>query len=651
MKSIKRFSALLLSVLIALSLISVSAANADVKIIKEVTPETMDWSSDEVAYIDFSEIDAISLENGAEGHGIKLLPNNGASSWKAANRLSDDGYLLFGKEANTDGGNPEKLDFGNIYFNLDFSLSEKANTSYALKVDYFGGGIGVDAGSYIIFTYKNSSANEYSTPKYTYGSTYNSGKVESMYVLLSDANLSENVGPCKGDIRMNTYSRAQLKIRRISVVEYKPLETPALKEVRKGAQEQIASIDFSNRYDGVLEGPITGNGLSLLTGESTGNTRGSNILSGGYLLLGKEARQNDNPADMAAKPKVTGAVYLKLEKPVTEKQDTAYAVKIEYYGGGLGLDGGSYIDFCYTTKDGIQNKKERFKLGNTYNSGKTETGYWLIPEADFQENNGNCKADFRFETWSGAQIKIKSISVVPYDPNQENINTPLLFSEYSEGPISEKTALINANTGEYTGLSYRSDTQAVKIIDKNLNEHFAVIPTYDESNLGTFGVKISDETVKAAENAELTLTYWDIGTGAFHIEYDAVDKDPGEKDGVYTRTETVTLGNTGELVTHTFKLENTLFESRQTGGFDFKLLTYQPDFCIDKVVLTAVSDEPAIEAGDINGNHKLDSTDLAMLKQHLLGISQFENTDANSDGVTDIRDLINLKVRIASALN
>lgn len=104
-------------------------------------------------------------------------------------------------------------------------------------------------------------------------------------------------------------------------------------------------------------------------------------------------------------------------------------------------------------------------------------------------------------------------------------------------------------------------------------------------------------------------------------------------------------------MTHTFKLENTLFESRQTGGFDFKLLTYQPDFCIDKVVLTAVSDEPAIEAGDINGDHKLDSTDLTMLKQHLLGISQFENTDANSDGVTDIKDLINLKVRIASALN
>ena len=142
-----------------------------------------------------------------------------------------------------------------------------------------------------------------------------------------------------------------------------------------------------------------------------------------------------------------------------------------------------------------------------------------------------------------------------------------------------------------------------------------------------------------------------MGTGAFHIEYDAVDKEPGEKDGVYTRTETVTLGNTGELVTHTFKLENTLFESRQTGGFDFKLLTYQPDFCIDKVVLTAVSDEPAIEAGDINGDHKLDSTDLTMLKKHLLRISQFSNTDANSDRVTDIEHLINLKVRIASALN
>lgn len=648
MKSVKRFSALLLSIIMALSLISVSAADAEVKIIKELTPETMDWSSEEVAYIDFSEIDSISLENGAVGHGIKLLPNNGATSWKAANRISEDGYLLFGKEANTDGGDPEKLDFGNVYFNLDIPLSEKAKTAYALKVDYFGGGIGVDAGSYIIFTYNNSAKPEFSTPKYTYGSTFNSGKDESMYVLLSDANLSENVGPCKGDIRMNTYSGAQLKIRRISVVEYKPLEVPALKEVRKGTQEEIAYIDFAEIPDGVIEGPVTGSGLSLLTNESTGTARGSNLAEDGYVLLGKEARQNDNPEDMESKPKVNGAIYIKIDKPIEEKVNTAYAVKIDYYGGGrLTVNTGSYIDVRYSTAETNDKLAPRKTLGNTYNTGKVETMYHLLPDADLGEKIGGCKGDFRLETWTGGtgcQLKIRRVSVVKYNPEAEDINTSLLFTEYSEGQIAEDTALINADTGEYAGLSYQSGTPVVKVIDKNSAEHFAAMPVYDANSLGTFGIKISDAYVKTAEHAELTVSYWDLGTGTFQVEYNTADS-------AYTRTETVSLGNTGELVTYTFKLENTVFEGKQTGGYDFKLLTYQPDLCIDKVILKAVANEPVIEAGDINGDLKIDGTDLVMLRKHLLGVSSFENTDANSDGVTDIRDLVNLKVRIAAAFN
>ena len=650
MKSVKRFSASLLSIIMAFSLISVSAEDAEVKIIKEVTPQTMDWSAEEVAYIDFSEIDSISLEDGAAGHGIKLLPNGGATSWKAANRLSEDGYLLFGKEANTDGGDPEKLDFGNVYFNLDIPISEKANTAYALKVDYYGGGIGVDAGSYIVFTYKNSSSDEYSTPKYTYGSTYNSGKIESMYALLSDANLSENVGPCKGDIRMNTYSGAQLKIRRISVVEYKPLGAPELKEVRKGEQTEIAYIDFSELPDGVIEGPVTGSGLSLLTNESTGTSRGSNLAEDGYVLLGKEARQNDNPEDMESKPKVNGAIYIKLDKPIEEKAGKAYAVKIDYYGGGrLTVNSGSYIDVRYSnaeSNDKLNSPRKTF--GNTYNSGKIETMYILLPDADLGEKIGVCKGDFRLETWTGGtgcQLKIRRVSVTEYDPADEDINAELLFSEYSEGPIAEETALINADTGEYTGLSYQSSVPAVKVIDKNSSEHFAVMPAYDAgaNNLGTFGVKISDALVKKTENAELTVYYWDLGTGTFHVEYNTADN-------AYTRTETVNLGNTGELMSYTFSLENTAFEGKQTGGYDFKLLTYQTDFCIDKVVLKAVSDEPVIESGDINGDLNIDGTDLAMLRKHLMGAGTFENTDVNCDGSTDIRDLINLKKLIAGII-
>ena len=643
MKSVKRFSALLTSIIMAFSLIIVSASDAEIKIIKEVTPETMDWSAEEVAYIDFSEIDSISLEDGAVGHGIKLLPNNGAASWKAANRLSEDGYLLFGKEANTDGGNPEKLDFGNVYFNVDVPLAEKAKTAYALKVDYYGGGIGVDAGSYITFCYNNSEKAEYTTGQYKYGSTYNSGKVESMYVLLSDANLSENVGPCKGDIRMNTYSGAQLKIRKISVVEYKPLEVPELKEVRKGIQEEIAYIDFSEIPDGVIEGPVTGNGLSLLTNESSGTARGSNIAEDGYVLLGKDARQNDNPADMEAKPTVNGAIYIRIDKPVEEKADAAYAVKIDYYGGGrLTVNSGSYIDIRYSTSESNEKlNSPRKTLGGTYNSGKVETMYILLPDADFAEKIGGCKGDFRLETWTGGtgcQLKIRRVSVVKYDNTAEDVREELLFSEYSEGSIAADTALINADTGEYTGLSYQVGTPIVKVIDKNLAEHFAALPTYDANNLGTFGIKISDAVVKSAENAELTVSYWDVGTGTFHVEYNTADN-------AYTRTETVSLSNTGELVSHTFKFENTVFDGKQTGGYDFKLLTYQQDLCIDKVVLKAVYD-----AGDINGDLSIDGSALALLEKHLLGESSFENTDVNGDGTTDIKDLIKLKKHIAETV-
>ena len=163
-------------------------------------------------------------------------------------------------------------------------------------------------------------------------------------------------------------------------------------ETMDWSAEEVAYIDFSEIPDGLIEGPVTGNGLSLLTNESSGTARGSNIAEDGYVLLGKDARQNDNPADMEAKPTVNGAIYIRIDKPVEEKADAAYAVKIDYYGGGrLTVNSGSYIDIRYSTSESNEKlNSPRKTLGGTYNSGKVETMYILLPDADFAEKIRLC---------------------------------------------------------------------------------------------------------------------------------------------------------------------------------------------------------------------------------------------------------------------
>lgn len=445
----KRFFAIVLALLMMVTMVPLAAAdNNDSTTEKnnvtvyKINPEEYDWEND-AAYIDFENVDPddVPLSGELKGNGLSLLTGESTGNTRASN-VVDRGYLSLGKNARKN-DNPDDMETkpvvtGAVYIKLHEALADKANTPYIVKIDYYGGNLdaddGVNGGSYIDLKY-NSLTTASASTRYTYGESWKENSIQSAYIELPKANFNEANGNCKADFRLETWTGATLRIRRISVITYEPIEIPEMKEV--SVLKDVANADFAElagtgtdkMTDGVLEEDVVGNGLSLITSESTGNTRGSNILSDGYLLLGKEARQNDNPADMAEKPKVTGAVYVKLDKPVAEKEDTAYAVKIEYFGGGIGLDGGSYIDFCYTTQSGTKNKKERFKLGSTYNSGKLETGYWLIPEADFQEDNGGCKADFRFETWSGAQIKMKSVSVVPYDPAEvtDAADAPALF--------------------------------------------------------------------------------------------------------------------------------------------------------------------------------------------------------------------------------
>lgn len=349
--------------------------------------------------------------------------------------------MLLGKSARNNDNEADKAEkpivTGAIYIKLDETLENKAGQPYVVKVDYYGGNMkaddAVNGGSYIDLCH-NSSAGNNTKVRNTYGTTWQLNADATMYHELPEADFAENIGSCGADFRLETWTGATLRIRRISVLSYEPLEIPEMTEVDPG--KTIATGDFGDLWErhrkltnGVLTGVVQGNGLSLVTTESTGNTRGSNILEDGYLLLGKEARQNDNPADMASKPKVTGAAYFKLDTAIADKEKQAYAVKIEYFGGGLSVDRGSYIDFCYNSQDGTANKKERNTYGDTYNSGSVETMYYLIPNADFAEDVGGCKADFRLETWTGAQLKLRSVSVVAYDPAEitDKADAPALF--------------------------------------------------------------------------------------------------------------------------------------------------------------------------------------------------------------------------------
>ncbi|MBQ7725710.1 MAG: hypothetical protein IJT66_01050, partial [Clostridia bacterium] len=601
LKHLKNLSVVLLAiVMIAVglpmsSLLSFAEENETndlFQIVKE-DPTALDWESDAVAYIDFSETIISSITEDTPGHGLTLLANVGATSWKAANRVSEDGYLLLGLEANTDGNDPEKLDVGNAYFKLNASKTEKGKKAFAIKIDYYGGGIAVDGGSYIDIAY--NALRGTSTGRNTYGSdTYNTEKVETMYYTFPEADFAENIGNCGADFRLTTWNNAQLKIRRVSVVTYDALEIPKMKTLIKASGEEsepVASIDFSAFSELPLSGTVAGDGLTLITSQSTGNTRASNLLEDGYLLLGKKARQNDNPADMGTKPYVNGAVYIKLNASLVEKANTMYAVKIDYFGGGIGVDGGSYIDLRYNNTANNTNSNMRKTYGATYNSGEDQSLYYLVSNANFNEtiNGSTCGADFRLETWcgngdtTGAQLKIKKISVVKYEKTPTD--PALLFADAEADDVPEDTVFIDPNAGVNYGLTYDNGTKIVKIIDKEGKEHYAA------QSVDYLTFKISDADVKAAQKVTLSISYWDIGTRGFSVQYNAETPDPlppntAESYYTYYSTSSFDMYDSKELLTLDIPIENAAFTGKQNGGADFRLRTmYIPDFYIERVAL------------------------------------------------------------------
>lgn len=640
MKVFKRFLSALISMAMVFSLMTVSAAEGSVEIVKEADPATMDWTAEEVAYIDFSDITDISLTDGVVGNGIIIKPNNGATSWMASNRVQD-GYMLLGKETNTNGADPATYKEGHIYFSLDQTFFPKRAAHYMVKADYFGGGSGtINSGSYITLYYKSLTANE-SNIKKTFGSTYNSGEIESFYYDLPDANLGQNItGTIKADMRLTTWGGAQLKIKRISVLEYNGIVYPAGKEVRKGTDEEIASFDFSKLTEVPENGVLEGDGLNFYSTQADGSAMASNILENGYLLMGIKAHKATD-AETGDVTYANGAAYFKLDLANELKANTPYAVKVEYFGGGLGLNSGSFIDLRYNTvSDGNAQVVKKY-LSSTYNSGKDEALYILLPKANLNGSiqSSTCGADFRLETWcgngttTGAQLKIKKVSVVKYDGGECN-NPALLFSDYSEGKIKGNKALYNMNTGEYTGLAYYNAEQ-VMVNDKDSKNSFAIVPVYDANGLGTIGFRIPDAIVKAANETVLTVYYWDVGTGDFSFEYNA-------STSAYKATPSIELTDSQELKSATLTLSDTVFTQAQTGSYDFKLLTRTTDLCIAKVELQS------IVKGDIDESGVLESSDIVLMKKALLSADTPDSIyKINADDVVDIRDLVALKKLMA----
>lgn len=99
---------------------------------------------------------------------------------------------------------------------------------------------------------------------------------------------------------------------------------------------------------------------------------------------------------------------------------------------------------------------------------------------------------------------------------------------------------------------------------------------------------------------------------------------------------------------YTYKI---IAEDKNGGKFEL----VKSDFIIGKGSGSAANTE--IVAGDLNGDKKLDVTDLVILKDHLLRKSsdftkaQFEASDLNKDGNSDVFDLVEMKKAIIKAAN
>ena len=564
----------------------------------------------DVANADFKEFTGADTDKMTDGLLEENVVGNGLTlntTLSSASNLLGDGYLLIGKEAHQTEGGTKSV--GEAYISIDRPIDEKQETNYIIKVDYYGGGnFTVDAGSWITLRYNTATGT--ATKQLKFGNTYNSGKLETFYFLVDNAVFRGEYYNVS-DFRIETWTGAQLKIRSVSAVPYDPDEitdaadAPPLFE----NSDEVLSIDFSDidapefdpYTDEILNGEIEFDGLSVITNVDNGNSRAANrVISDGYMLLGKAARINTY-TDKDTKPATSGKIYVKLNEDVSVKKNKKYAVKVDYLDvdeantlpdGNYNIpqesniiDGGTWLEVHYSDENGAE-KNVRYTFGNGYNSGEIKSAYFVLPEAVFEEKvadgGQNKGADFRLDTYSGAQLKIRGISVVEYDPEK----TP---SDASQDEIAGLFAaeadevFVNVSAGERYGMKYPDGTSAYKIVDNN-GEHFG-LQAINEA----LSFTITDPNVKAAEKVTIKISYWDIGTRSFSIQYNASRPDNWEElnpDSFYTyySTPAFEMFDTKELITIEIPIENAHFEGKQNGGADFRIrANYIPDFYIEEI--------------------------------------------------------------------
>lgn len=564
----------------------------------------------DVANADFAELAGTGVDKMTDGLLEENVVGNGLSlhiTPSAASNLLEDGYLLIGKEAHQPESGANSV--GEAYISIDRPVDEKQNTRYAIKVDYYGGGkFTVDAGSWITLRYNTATGT--ATKQLKFGDTYNSGKLETFYFLVDDAVFRGDYYNIS-DFRIETWTGAQLKIRSVSAVPYDPsvitdaADAPALFE----NNPDVLSIDFSdidapefNPYtDEILNGEIEFDGLSVITDIDNGSQRAANrVIPEGYMLLGKEARLNT----LTGSGTNQGRIYVKLNETLENKQNKAYAIKVDYLdsvekntvaddkwniaSSPNTIDAKTWLTVVYTNTEGSRIKETvRYEYGSGVGSGAIKSAYFLLPDANFSENvddNGQNKgADFKINCQTNQQqLKIRGISVVEYDPEKtpddasQDVIAGLFAAEASE-------VFVDVSAGERYGLKYPEGTSTYKIVD-NEGEHYG-LQAVNEALTFT----ITDPNVKAAEKVTMTISYWDIGTRSFSIQYNATRPDNWEdlnSDSFYTyySTPAFEMFDTKELITIEIPIENAAFEGKQNGGADFRIrANYIPDFYVEKI--------------------------------------------------------------------
>lgn len=112
--------------------------------------------------------------------------------------------------------------------------------------------------------------------------------------------------------------------------------------------------------------------------------------------------------------------------------------------------------------------------------------------------------------------------------------------------------------------------------------------TAPTSHQGRYIYFLIDDSFKWADSmtVDVSVEYFDQGTGSFRIEYDGPDPN-APFNGAYTGSPTVVqLSNSGSWKTAKIRLPDARFLNSQNGGGDFRIAVSASELCVGKVTVT-----------------------------------------------------------------